>query len=252
MSFPDHFSAVARDYASYRPQYDPSLIRRLGSLAPGRGCAWDVATGSGQVGRLLGAVFDEVIATDASADQLRYAVPHPRVEYRVEPGEAPSLESDSVDLITVAAGMHWLDEPAFYTAVQRVARPGAVLAMFSYGTELAEAPALQAVLEHYHRVVLEPYWPPQYAMIQSRYALLDPPFEVLPWPGSVAFCTADFDGLRGLLRTWSGAAIMHQRTGQDPTRDIAEALQEAWLETGPLEEARRLCWPVFGRVGRVR
>jgi len=44
MSFQDHFSKQAADYAAYRPHYPDNLYAWLAEQAPGREGAWDCAT----------------------------------------------------------------------------------------------------------------------------------------------------------------------------------------------------------------
>src|SRR3954469_3165063 len=112
--FKDHFSTGSAGYASHRPTYPTALAAWLAETAPARKLAWDCGCGSGQLSTLLGDSFEKVIATDASAEQIRNAKPHPHVEYRTEPAEASSLDSDSADLITVAQAAHWLDLDRFY------------------------------------------------------------------------------------------------------------------------------------------
>ena len=48
MSFKDHFSGHAADYASFRPGYPPELFDFVAALPRRRGTAWDCGTGSGQ------------------------------------------------------------------------------------------------------------------------------------------------------------------------------------------------------------
>ena len=42
------------------------------------------------------------------------------------------LLTGSVDLVTVAQALHWFDLPRFYDEVQRVARPGGLIAVWCY------------------------------------------------------------------------------------------------------------------------
>ena len=84
MTFKDHFSKQAADYAKFRPRYPSELFEYLGTVAQSHTLAWDCATGNGQAARELAQVFDRVIATDASERQIANAQPHARVEYRVE------------------------------------------------------------------------------------------------------------------------------------------------------------------------
>src|ERR1043166_2300026 len=120
MTFKDHFSAQASDYAKFRPGYPSELFEYLGSVAPSRTLAWDCATGNGQAALELAEVFDRVIATDASEKQIANAQPDARVEYRVAPAENSGLESGTVDLIMVAQALHWFDLPRFYDEARRV------------------------------------------------------------------------------------------------------------------------------------
>ena len=114
MTFKDHFSRQAADYAKFRPGYPQELFDYLGSIAPSRQLAWDCGTGNGQAAVGLASVFDRVIATDASEKQISKAQLHERVEYRVAPAENSGIESGTIDLIMVAQALHWFDLPRFY------------------------------------------------------------------------------------------------------------------------------------------
>ncbi|MEY4581339.1 MAG: hypothetical protein RL701_6042, partial [Pseudomonadota bacterium] len=133
VSFQDHFSTQASIYAKSRPRYPATLFAELAALAPARTLAWDCGTGNGQAAAMLGELFEQVIATEPSAAQLAEAVPHPRVRYEQSPAErSPSIADASVDLVTAAQAAHWFDRPAFYQEVERVLRPGGVIALWTY------------------------------------------------------------------------------------------------------------------------
>src|ERR1044071_1228434 len=86
-TFKDHFSDRAARYAEFRPRYPEALTEYLASLVSHPAIAWDVGCGSGQLSTQLGDRFERVIATDASAEQVARATPHPRVENLVAPAE---------------------------------------------------------------------------------------------------------------------------------------------------------------------
>src|SRR5204863_7244503 len=86
-AFKDHFSGHATDYRAFRPAYPPELFAFLASSAPARDLAWDCGTGNGQAAVGLAGHFARVLATDASAEQIAQAEPHPRVEYAVAAAE---------------------------------------------------------------------------------------------------------------------------------------------------------------------
>jgi len=120
----DHFSSASGRYAAYRPDYPAALFAWLADQCVERDTAWDCATGSGQAALGLAPHFSRVIATDASAEQIRHAEIHPAIAYRVAPAEASGLADRSVDLVTVAQAAHWFDLPRFYAEVTRVLKRG--------------------------------------------------------------------------------------------------------------------------------
>ncbi|HRI07318.1 MAG TPA: class I SAM-dependent methyltransferase [Nannocystaceae bacterium] len=247
MTFPDHFSESADHYLRFRPNYPRPLYERLAELAPGHERCWDVATGSGQAAVSLADFFAEVIATDASADQVARALPHPRVRYRVERAEASSLADASVDLVTIAAGLHWLDVDAFYREVLRVTRAGAIVAAWSYGTHAVVDPAIDAIVARYASDVLADYWSTHYIHVRSRYLDLPFPFAEVPMPALSIRVEWSVDDLLGAMGTWSASTIFRRQTGSDPTDVIRADMLTAWGDA----PTRTVEMPLFFRVGRV-
>ena len=121
MTFKDHFSGHASLYAQARPHYPDALFDWIAQAAPSRECAWDVGCGNGQASVALAQRFERVVATDPSAQQIGNAEPHPRVEYRVEPGERTAIPARSMDAITVAQALHWFDHDAFFAPGDSIA-----------------------------------------------------------------------------------------------------------------------------------
>jgi ubiquinone/menaquinone biosynthesis C-methylase UbiE len=119
-SFKDHFSKQAPGYAKFRPRYPQKLFDYLGRIAPSRQLAWDCGTGNGQAAVGLASVFDHVIATDASENQIANAQSHKIVEYCVAPAEHSCIGSETVDLIMVAQALHWFELDRCYAEVRRV------------------------------------------------------------------------------------------------------------------------------------
>ena len=94
--FHDHFSEVAKRYAGFRPHYPAALFDYLATLVPRSSLVWDCACGNGQATVDLAKLFDRIVATDASKDQIASAKPHPKVEFRVAPAEQSGLPDASV------------------------------------------------------------------------------------------------------------------------------------------------------------
>lgn len=246
MRFKDHFSGHSTLYSRYRPDYPPSLYRFLAEQAPQQELAWDCATGSGQAALGLAEHFSHVIATDASAAQLKQATPHPRVEYLVAPAEQVPLADHSVDLITVAQALHWFDLDGFYHEVRRVLRPDGVLAVWSYNLLQCE-PAIDAVLNHFYAKTIGPWWPPERVHIENGYQDLAFPFTEEKSPDFAMQAQWSLPQLSGYLRTWSAVQRYQKEQGVDPVTLIEAGLAELW---GEAEQVRIIRWPLSLRWGR--
>lgn len=243
--FSDHFSPGARDYAAYRPAYPASLIEAVAVLAPGRGLAWDCATGSGQAAVPLGALFDRVVATDASAQQIAHARPHPRVTYRVAREDDSGLPDGAADLVTVAQALHWLDLDRFYAEARRVLRPGGALAAWCYGLALVD-PATDAAVRAFYDGRVGRHWPPERRHVDDGYRDLPFPFpERAVGPFQVR-AELTRDELLGYVGTWSAVARCRETEGVDPLPELAHALAPHWPDPG---QRRAVRWPIALRAG---
>ncbi|MCB5173856.1 class I SAM-dependent methyltransferase [Microvirga lenta] len=247
MSFKDHFSTRSGDYAAYRPTYPPAVVDFLAGLCPAPGAALDVGCGTGQLSVLLAERFDRVIATDASPQQIGKAQPHARVEYRVAPAEQCGLPPASVDLVTAAQAAHWFDLPAFYEEVRRVGKPGAVLALITYGVVRAD-PEIDPTIQHFYKDVVGPYWPPERRHVEDGYRAFAFPFQELTAPVlaiEVSWRAADFTGY---TETWSAVKEAEKALGREPIESFHRDLLEAW---GDPERRRTIRFPLSFRVGRL-
>jgi SAM-dependent methyltransferase len=245
MGFQDHFSIQAATYAQARPTYPPALFVKLAGLAPGLRLAWDAGTGNGQAAVALAAHFEQVIATEPSEAQLARAVAHPRVTYQVAAELAPMIADGSVDLVTVAQAVHWFDRPKFYTEVRRVLRPGGIVALWTYGlTEIT--PEIDPVVRRFYAGTVGPFWPPERHHPETGYRELDFPFAELPFPTMAMEVAWTLPEFANFLRSWSAVARFIQAKGFDPVQALVPELAPLW---GPA--ARRVAWPLQGRLARV-
>jgi|KBSSwiStaDraftv2_1062776.scaffolds.fasta_scaffold85431_5 SAM-dependent methyltransferase len=248
MSFRDHFSQGSAAYAEFRPRYPTVLFDWLASLAPARRVAWDAATGNGQAALPLAARFERVVATDASAAQLREAAPHARIEYRVARAEDGGLPDASVDLVTVAQAAHWFELPAFHAQVARALVPRGVVAVWCYGL-LAIEPRLDEQLHAFYVDVVGSYWPPERRLVDEGYRDLSFPFAELAAPEFAMEHDLRLPALAGYLGTWSAVQGFRKARGSDPVEPFVRELATAW---GEPDRPRRVRWPLHLRVGRSR
>jgi SAM-dependent methyltransferase len=245
-NFKDHFSEVAARYAEFRPTYPDELFSWLASLCKEHDAAWDCATGSGQAAAGLAPHFTQVVATDASAEQIAHAGAPANVSFRVAPAEASGLEARSIDLVTVAQAAHWFELPKFFAEAQRVLKPGGVLALWGYGR--LDLPAgMDAIFQRFYSETVGPYWPPERKWIDDGYRSLDFPFAEIAAPDFFIEVEWNLPRLLAYLSTWSAVKRYRADRDSDPLPALMAELQPLW---GDPDDALPLKWPLFLRVGR--
>lgn len=134
-------------YAAYRPTHTENLYKRIiefhdsGTIEDSdHELAVDIGCGNGQSSRPLCQYFQRVIGSDVSEQQIKLAKRDlPNLTFKVGPGEDLSfLEDSSTDLITLSSAIHWLNTEKFYPEVERVLKPGGVIAAYAYGNNVMD------------------------------------------------------------------------------------------------------------------
>ena len=247
MSFKDHFSGAAPGYAAHRPSYPRAVAEALAARSPGRTLVWDAGCGSGQLSTVLGEVFEQVVATDASAAQIAEAVSHPRVRYAVGPAESSGLPDASVDCAVAAQAAHWFDLDAYYREVRRVARPGALLALITYALMEVD-PEVDQVVERFYWKTLEGFWPPERILVEEGYRSLPFPFEPVDAPLLALEQRWNADQLLGYVGTWSAVQALRKAGRGAELERFGEELLASW---GNPRSEHLVRWPLSLRLGRV-
>lgn len=216
--------------------YPISLFEYLASQCPARDRAWDCATGSGQAARSLNTLFSNVIATDASEQQIANARSCDGVDFRQASAEDSGLDDSSVDLITVAQAMHWFDIDSFFVEANRVLKPGGILAVWCYRNCVMDPDCMETIADIFAEV--ERYWPPERDIVESGYANIEFPFQPLEpdnFEMRLSWSAAD---MLGYMRTWSASQRYMRENGNDPIAKFEVELMQRW---GSGE--REVCWP---------
>ena len=244
-AFRDHFAFAASSYASFRPRYPKALFAWVASETRGHERAWDCGTGSGQAAVGLAAHYGAVIATDPSLAQLSSAERFGGVDYVAMSAEASALRAASADLVTVAQALHWFDRARFFAEVDRVLRPGGVLAVWSYGLLTIE-PAIDARLRHFYSNTLGAYWPSERALVDTGYAGVALPYPELATPPVAMEASWTMVEVLGFLSTWSAVGRYRMVQQADPLHALSNDLAAVWGTT----ERHRVRWPLTLRAAR--
>jgi SAM-dependent methyltransferase len=255
--FKDLFSSRSKEYASSRPKYPKSLFEFLVGLVPHRNLAWDCATGNGQAAVFLSEYFEQVIASDASNEQIVNAQPRNNIRYEVFPAERTNLADSSVDLITIAQALHWFDLDDFYKEAKRVLRKhdngsddgsGGVIAAWAYGLHSVSA-QIDTITHLLYEDILGPYWPEERKIVENRYEGMPFPFHKIETPGFQIELDWSLSELIGYVYTWSSVQKFIEKNNSDPIKQIYNDLAAAWGEN-QIRHKRRVVWPIYMKVGR--
>ena len=243
----DNFSARSAEYARFRPGYPSQLFDFLFGLCEKFDCAWDCATGNGQIAVALAERFRQVEATDISENQLKNAIQKPNIRYRVEMAESPSFPENTFDLVTVGQAAHWFDFEKFYPAVRRVLKPGGVLALVGYNL-LKIDEATDAIINNLYRNILGEYWDTERRHVDAAYATVPFPFPEIRFPVMTMNYEWTPDHFTGYLDTWSAVKHFENKNGRSPLDEtFFQDLKSVWKE----EEIKIVRFPVFGRIGKI-
>ncbi len=247
MSFKDHFSGHASDYAKYRPTYPEELYRFLATSTPDTKQVWDCATGNGQAAHALAKYFDHVIATDASTQQIQNAVPHEKVEYKVAPAEQTNIEPQSCDLVVVAQALHWFDFYRFFAECQRLLKPGGILAIWGYNLLKIDS-EINELLDRFYFETVGAFWPPERKWLEGEYKDIPFPVQEIPCPVFEMSLEWTLYDLCGYLNTWSAVRKFIKKYKKNPVAKLSKQLETEW---GEPEHRRMIKRPLFLRAGKL-
>ncbi|XP_067938227.1 putative methyltransferase DDB_G0268948 [Watersipora subatra] len=221
----------AEAYKKYRPVFGEELFVRimeyvwsspvarkpegLTSKADRLSLAADIGCGSGQSTKGLAKFFESVIGLDVSKEQIQQAIANntlDNIQFKVSTAEDLPLDAVSVDLVTVGMALHWFDWPTFYKEVDRILKPGGVIAIYMHSLWLEvidhpKAPDLTSFLTALVRE--EPiysYWHDRDRCVDARYTEegLQIPYPDTERDESMAlYITTNIEGLFGYLSTGS-------------------------------------------------
>lgn len=244
----DLFSSQADLYAKYRPTAPQELYDHIYSFLHATDIAWDCATGNGQAAIVLADHFKKVVASDISEAQLSKAPRKENIEYVLCPGESTPFAENSFDLVTVSQAYHWLKWDLFKKEVTRVCKPGAVLAIWTYGGHRTEDEKVNKAVQDFYKGITDPYWEPERRFVDEKYESVDFDYDLLPSKNFDAVFHWKREELLGYISTWSALQKFIKANGYSFMPMIEEIVTAQWPENN---EVKRVVFPVYLRIGRT-
>lgn len=239
------FGARADAYASFRPHYPQNLFTWLAAQCAERTRALDIACGNGQASYPLLEHFKQVLACDASLEQLQAGEDQAGLQLFVAKAQAQPLPSHSLDLIVVAQALHWFATPAFFAEVRRLLKPGGVFCAWCYSLMRIDA-ELDTLIDDFYWNTLGGYWPTGRASVNAGYRDIGNPLNAITPPTSAIEASWTLEQLLGYLRTWSAVQRYEQQNGADPLLQLQPKLRQAW---GDAKQPRFVRWPLHFLAG---
>jgi len=243
----DLFSNQASLYAQYRPGYPHELYEYIIQHVTNPQRAWDCATGNGQAAVELAQYFEQVMATDISEKQLQQAQPHEKITYLVSTAEQTPFNENSFDLITVAQAYHWFRFDAFEREVKRIAKPGAIIAIWGYGLVVCDNEAMNALINTFYRETVGPYWDKERRYVDDHYTTVPFPYEPLPSKDFRIQVQYNRPQFIGYLNTWSSVQHFIKAHQYNPVDKLTAAIEQVW----PDDSSRNFYFPLFLKLGKV-
>lgn len=242
----DRFSDRAKAYALFRPTYPVELYEFILKHTSGRQKAWDVGAGNGQVACRLAANFESVLATDVSQTQLQEASQAPNITYvQASASHCPAADQ-TIDLITIGQALHWFPLAEFFDEVERVARPGAVLAAWGYSL-CSVSEEVDRLLKDFYRNTVGPFWDAERKWVDEHYQTMPFPnrWRERPAPALSISFQWTLDQFAGYLSTWSAVRNYLHAEKFDPVAPLIQKLSPIWQGTNAVH------FPLFLRIFEI-
>lgn len=239
----DLFSAQSQLYQQARPSYPLVVVQELLKYVPAHDFAWDCGAGSGQFTQLLVPYFEQIVATDLSANQLQHAPYFENVSYQVQAAEETTFPAQCFDLISVSQAIHWFDFDVFYEQVKRTLKPDGVFAVLGYGLIHVEHPILNEEIQQLYQITLNGYWDTERHYIDEHYQTIPFPFKEIAMPAFKIQLEWSFEQLMDYLSTWSAIKHYVEQNGADPLDRIRNL--------SSIDQRLKIEFPVLLRVGKL-
>ncbi|CAF1489122.1 unnamed protein product [Rotaria sordida] len=230
-------------YRLYRPGYPKKVFEHIidyyfnGKITDEKiSLALDVGCGNGQATVDLSPLCEQVIGLDVSPIRLSYAIRKDNIDYRCHAAEDLSfLQSNSVDLITLATTLHWLDIEVFLQEAKRVLKPHTgVLAIWTYALGTLDNPKADAIYHEFHHVLLFPYWDTKIWLADDYYQSLVP---LLPYQSTLSQYTIEnrtestLGHFLGFIESLSACQTYRKQNGEQAYHDMLAKLRQKLIQS---------------------
>jgi SAM-dependent methyltransferase len=166
---------------------------------------------------------------------LAHAIPKDNIEYRCHTAEDLAfVQSNSVDLITTATTLHWLDIEIFLQEAKRVLKPHTgVLAVWTYALGTLDNPIADAIYHEFHHVLLFSYWNMKRWLADDYYQSIVP---LLPYKSTLRQYTIEhrtettLGQFLGFIESLSACQTYRKQNGEQAFQDMLLTLRQKLIQ----------------------
>ena len=134
-----HFydAQIARHYAAYRPPLHKMILDDAlnGQLFE---TGLDVGCGTGCSTFALKKYCDYVVGIDSSIEMLQQAPNQPAVHYLNASGEKIPILDNSIDVVTIAGSLSYMDRELLVKEINRICRQDAEIIVYDFEVDLSD------------------------------------------------------------------------------------------------------------------
>ena len=123
---------IASHYATYRPPLHSIILKKVLAGSSGFQNGLDIGCGTGYSTIALADYCSTVVGIDPSQSMLERSVEHPRVNYLKGLAENIPLQDHSVDIVTFAGSLFYVDLKKVSSEMKRICKKDAVIIPYDF------------------------------------------------------------------------------------------------------------------------
>jgi ubiquinone/menaquinone biosynthesis C-methylase UbiE len=127
---------TASHYSAYRPPLHSIILGRALRQHKKRKMGLDIGCGTGRSARELAKFCSHVVGLEPSKPMLLKTEKHEKVNYVNSPGEQIPIATMSVDVVTLAGSLNYIDRKSLVNELERICRIDAEIVVYDFEIDL--------------------------------------------------------------------------------------------------------------------
>ena len=127
---------TASHYSAYRPPIHSIILGRALREKKKRRIGLDIGCGTGRSAQELANFCDHVVGLEPSKSMLFKTEKHEKVDYVNSPGEQIPIAARSVDVVTLAGSLNYIERNSLVSELVRISRAEAEIVVYDFEIDL--------------------------------------------------------------------------------------------------------------------